>query len=109
MMTVAVTAAELAGDIRQAAGGRQRLIVGIVGAPGAGKSTLADQLDALLSYDAVLVPPPRSGTFSATTGSPGRQGSSAKAGNVTGRSRPSPPMALQYLCAVCRRRTGEAG
>jgi pantothenate kinase len=56
MMTVACSAAELAEDIRQAAAGRQRLIVGIVGAPGAGKSTLADQLDTLLGYDAVLVP-----------------------------------------------------
>src|SRR5258708_2562190 len=52
----AFTAAELAEDIRQAAAGRQRLIVGIVGAPGAGNSTLAAQLDALLGYDAVLVP-----------------------------------------------------
>jgi len=56
MMTAAFTAAELADDIRRAAADRQRLIVGIAGAPGAGKSTLADQLDALLGYDAVLVP-----------------------------------------------------
>jgi pantothenate kinase len=55
-MTVAYTAAELAEDIRRAAAGRQRLIVGIAGAPGAGKSTLTDQLGALLGYDAVLVP-----------------------------------------------------
>jgi len=56
MMTVTSTAAELAEDIRRVAAGGQRLIVGIVGAPGAGKSTLAGQLDALFGDDAVLVP-----------------------------------------------------
>ena len=56
MMTVASTAAELAQDIRRAAAGSQRLIVGIVGAPGAGKSTLAGQLDVLFGDDAALVP-----------------------------------------------------
>jgi pantothenate kinase len=55
-MTEVCTAAELAEDIRRAAAGRQRLIVGIAGAPGAGKSTLADQLSALLGNDSVLVP-----------------------------------------------------
>src|SRR5882724_4386889 len=56
LMTVTSTAAELAEDIRRVAAGGQRLIVGIVGAPGAGKSTLAGQLDALFGDDAVLVP-----------------------------------------------------
>ncbi len=55
-MTAMRTAAELAEDIRHAATGRQRLIVGITGAPGAGKSTLVDQLGALLGSDAALVP-----------------------------------------------------
>ena len=55
-MNIASTAPELAEDIRRAAAGSQRLIVGIVGAPGAGKSTLVDQLVTLLGDDAVLVP-----------------------------------------------------
>jgi transaldolase len=53
---VSTTAAELARYIQAAAKGRQRLIVGIAGPPGSAKSTLASQLVALLSGDAVLVP-----------------------------------------------------
>jgi len=53
---VSTTAAELARYIQAAAKGRERLIVGIAGPPGASKSTLASQLVALLSGDAVLVP-----------------------------------------------------
>ena len=56
MTPVSTTAAELARYIQAAAKGRERLIVGIAGPPGASKSTLASQLVALLSGDAVLVP-----------------------------------------------------
>jgi len=56
MTPVPATATGLADEIRAAASGRDRLIMGIAGAPGAGKSTLAERLVALLSGAAVLIP-----------------------------------------------------
>ena len=56
MTPVSTTPAELARYIQAAAKGRERLIVGIAGPPGASKSTLATQLVALLSGRAALVP-----------------------------------------------------
>lgn len=46
----------LAGRVRELAAGRERVMVGIAGVPGAGKSTLAERLAGALGPDAVVVP-----------------------------------------------------
>lgn len=50
------TLEQLVRRVRTAAGGAERVIIGIVGAPGAGKSTIAEALVDALGDDAALVP-----------------------------------------------------
>jgi pantothenate kinase len=51
-----MTPSEFAARIAEAAAGRPRLVVGIAGAPGAGKSTLAAAIAEALAPDAVVLP-----------------------------------------------------
>lgn len=54
--TVAADPGLLAGRLRRLLDGRARVVVGIAGAPGAGKSTLAARLVAAVGPEAALVP-----------------------------------------------------
>jgi pantothenate kinase len=51
-----MTPSEFAARVAEFAAGRPRVVVGICGAPGAGKSTLAESTAAALAPDAVVLP-----------------------------------------------------
>jgi pantothenate kinase len=56
MMNALRSIAEIAAVVREAADGRDRIVVGVAGAPGSGKSTAAEALVAALGGDAALLP-----------------------------------------------------